>query len=257
MKLTFGTLVIGLAISLSTGAAGAAPSPFQLVLEARHAPATFPTPSGLQHVGTFTSSSPLCPSGTAKDIASLGGDVAAREFTCSVSGARFIAHVGPLLSEHGGSGTWQIVSGTGPLADLRGRGTWHSVLLGGVDSDPLTIAFRNSWDGFADMDAAPPTIAVTSSSVRKLKRPAGAYRISVHLSVVDANGGPVGYALSLADARSPALALWSKQGRTTSRSVAIDTRVTPARSARALSLKAIASDAVGNERSFVTRVHLR
>ena len=81
------------------------------------------------------------------------------------SGARFIADVGPLFNEQDGSGTRQIVSGTGPLADLRGKGTWHSVRLRGVDSDPTTISFRNTWDGVADMDASPPTIAVTSSSV--------------------------------------------------------------------------------------------
>ena len=257
MKLVLNMLAIGVATALMTGGASAAPSPFQLVFEARHAPATFPTPTGLQHEGTFTTSSPLCPSGTAKDIASTGFDAAAREFTCSGSGARFTANVTPLLNEHEGSGTWQIVSGTGALTGLRGKGTWHSVRLEGSDLDYSTITFRNTWDGVVDMDDAPPTVAVSSSSVHKLKRPAGAYRVSLRLSVEDGGSGPVTYVLALSDARTPALVLSTKQGSTASRSVAVDFRVTPVASSRVLRLKAVATDDVGNERSLVAQIRLR
>jgi len=62
--------------------------------------------------------------------------------------------VGRLSAEHGGTGTWQIVSGTGSLADLRGKGNFTSVRTGGDPNDPETITFRSTWT--ASPTSTPP-----------------------------------------------------------------------------------------------------
>ena len=41
------------------GATGATPTPFNLVYDGSHIAATIASPSGLEHVGTFTSSAPI------------------------------------------------------------------------------------------------------------------------------------------------------------------------------------------------------
>jgi hypothetical protein len=247
------------ASTLSMVGAGAAPSS-QLVFDGEHAPASFETPSGLQHEGPFTSSSPFCPSGTAKDVASLGDDMATRMFTCNGSGAQFTARVGPLVGEHGGHGTWRIVDGTGVLADFRGMGTWQSIRTGGDPTDPSTIRFRATWQGVADMDAAPPTIALARATVQKLKRPAGTYRVNLRLAIADANGDAngdaVSYTLSLTDARNPLEWLASKRGQTSTGTVSLAIRVKPAKMTRALRLKVDATDAVGNQASFTRSIRL-
>jgi hypothetical protein len=114
------SVVVG-AFTLQFGAlSGATPTSFQLTFEGRHIVASFPTPTGLAHVGTFTTNYSPCPSGTGADIAQ-SDQVATRLFVCDGSGATFTATVVPHLSEHGGVGSWQIISGTGPLASPRSR----------------------------------------------------------------------------------------------------------------------------------------
>jgi hypothetical protein len=256
MKLSLITLGVAAATALSVGGAGAAPASFQLVFDGRHAPASFPNPTGLQHEGPFTTSSPLCPSGTAKDVASLGDDMAKRVFTCS-SGAQFTTRVGPLLGEHGGAGTWQIVDGTGALADLRGKGIWQSRRSSGDLSDPATVTFQNTWQGVADLDAAPPTIAVARRGVQKVRKVAATYRVNLRLSLDDANGGEVSYTLSLADERNPAALVAWRSGETSTGNVSLSLRVKAAKTTRTLRLMVSATDAVGNEGSLTTTIRLR
>ncbi len=74
----------------------------------------------------MTRSAPIlaatCPSGSAADVSvEATTDTALRRFTCA-GGGDFSARIAPLPAEHGGTGTWQIVDGTGPLAGLRGKG---------------------------------------------------------------------------------------------------------------------------------------
>lgn len=255
MKLVLIALGIVSGAVLSVGGAIAAPSSFQLVFDGKHSAASFDTPSGLQHEGPFTTSSPFCPSGTAKDVASLGADVATRVFTCT-SGGQFTARVGPLLSEHGGSGTWQIVDGTGAVANLRGMGTWRSVRSSSDDFfDPAKITFRTTWDGVAAMDAVPPAISLVRASVQKLNKPAGTYSVNLRLSIADGQGDTVSYTISLADARK-SMGLASKSGRASTRTVALALRVKPAKGVRALRLKVDATDAVGNAASFVRSIRI-
>jgi hypothetical protein len=150
-----------LALFQFTASAPAVPSVFQLVFVGHDVVASYhPSPTGVAHVGTFTTNSPLCPSGSGQDIAETDSGVATRLFTCDGSAATFTATINPHVGELGGSGAWQIVSGTGPLADLRGQGSFSGVLTAGSPSDIpgnlLALAFRSSWTGVADLDATPP-----------------------------------------------------------------------------------------------------
>ncbi len=237
----------GVAASASHGGRSA-PAAFQLVFDGKHN-------SDLLHEGPFTTSASFCPSGYAVDVSI--DDVtstATRRFTCDdpSGGFGFVALVSPLPAEHGGGGSWQIVQGSGPLADLRGKGTWTSVRLGG--SDPPSITFRSTWDGFVDFDVSPPAVAVTGTGARKLRRPAGAYRLRLAASLTDA-GGLVSYRLVVVDPRNPLVPLASKTGDT-SGSLDVVLRVRPKKTARILRLEIDAADVVGNRLSVVRAVRL-
>jgi hypothetical protein len=235
------------------GAGGAPGSSFQLVFEGRHATAAFPTPSGYQHEGPFTTSSPLCPSGTARDVAFQGPDTGVRVFTCAGSGAQFSAEVTPLRTEHGGVGTWKIIGGTGMLLAFRGFGTFQSARVGGDDSDPSTITFRTVWQGVAAVDATPPEITLVRASLKKLK-PLGTYRLDLSLSITDAGGETVPYTLTVTDAEKQ---IAMKRGVASSAPFALALRVKPAKKSRALRLNVAASDAVGNRASLIRSIRVR
>jgi len=99
-------------------AASGTPLSFQLVFDGIHVAATIPSPSGLQHQGPFTSNAPFCSEGSAVDVL-FQGEGGQRRFTCA-SGGDFVAQISSFPAEHGGSGSWSIIGGSGPLADLRG-----------------------------------------------------------------------------------------------------------------------------------------
>jgi len=239
------------AAATSKDRAGAAASEFQLVFDGKHTPS-------LLHEGPFTTSASFCPSGQAVDMGvDSATETALRKFTCAGSSGGFIARVGRLPAEHGGSGTWQIVEGSGPLADLRGKGTWSSVRLGGNPTDPATITFRSTWKGVADLDAAPPTVAAQKRSAQKLRRPKGAYRVRLVLTLNDVAGNAVSYTLAVIDPRRPYDWLATKSGTTSSGSAAFSLRVRPAKRTRILQLKVDAADAVGNTTAYATTLRLR
>jgi hypothetical protein len=248
-----GTVVVAALMAAgatATGGSRAAPASFKLVFEGRHNAA-------LLHEGTFTSSVVGCPSGSAADVSfDTDTESALRRFSCAGSKGEFTARVAPLPAEHGGLGSWQIVAGNGPLANLRGKGTWTSTRLAGRPDDPATIVFRSTWDGVVDFDVTAPTVGVTSVGVRKLRRPKGTYRLRVVLALSDAEGGVVSYRLEVVDPRKPLNLLGWKKGETTATSVAT-VRIHPAKTTRALQLKIAANDAVGNDTTFTRTVRLR
>jgi hypothetical protein len=206
----------------------------------------------VHHVASF------CPSGSAADVSvEATTDTALRRFTCTGGGGDFSARIAPLPAEHGGTGVWQIVEGTGPLADLRGKGTWTSTRLSGRPDDPATITFRSTWEGVAALDVSPPATGVTSASARKLKRPKGTYTMRVVLSLTDNGGDLVSYVLQAADPREPRNTLIYKLGQTTSGSAALTFRVKPARGTHAIRVEVVATDAVGNEASATKLLRLR
>jgi hypothetical protein len=249
--LTAATALLAAMTLPSAGTSHATASEFQLVFDGKHAPS-------LLHEGPFTTSAAFCPSGYAVDAAvDSATETALRKFTCAGSSGAFTARVGRLPAEHGGSGTWQIVEGSGPLGDLRGKGTWSSVRLGGNPTDPATITFRSSWKGVADLDAAPPTVAVTKRGVQKLRRPKGTYRVRLVFALNDTAGNSVSYTLAVIDPRRPFDWLATKSGATGSGTASFSLRVRPAKRTRVLQLKVDASDPVGNTTAFATTLRLR
>jgi hypothetical protein len=239
--------LVALALAAAGGAGAKAPPPFQLVFDGKH--------SGLLHQGTFTTSSAWCLSGSASDV-SVEDETAVREFVC-VGGGDFRAKVSPLPGEHGGSGTWQIIGGSGPLMDLRGKGTFSSTRLTGRQDDPPSITFRSTWDGVADFDTASPTITVASATARKLKRPKWTYEVRLGLAMTDTGGDLVSYVLQIADPRRPSNALVYKLGQTTTGTVQSRFRIKVMKTTRVLQTRIDASDAVGNAAALTKTVRLR
>jgi hypothetical protein len=260
MRIPQAALALLVALSAAAAAAaagpGIAPTPFQLVFDGHHVVATFPSPAGLSHVGTFTTNDPLCPSGTGGNVAETDVGVATRVFTCDGSGATFTAKIWPQIEEHEGSGWWQIVSGTGPLADLRGKGTFSSVLVSGDLNDFITVVFRSTWTGTVALDATPPTLTLTKATATRLKRPAGMVKVSLALALGDSGGGPVSYTVTLVD---PATldALFRKSGSTSAGSIGWTPRVKPPARARVLRVEVDASDGAGNESTVKQAIPLR
>jgi hypothetical protein len=215
-------------------------------------------------VGTFTTNNALCPSGHAEDIAQsyqkLEDVIATRLFTCDGSGATFTATVYPLAAEHGfggsNSGVWQIISGTGPLTDLRGKGSFSSVLTSGDQDIPATIAFRSTWAGTADLDATPPTLTLTKHTAVKLTRPVGRYRVGLTFALSDNDGGPVSYSLTLTDPTT-LTALVRKSGTTNAGSIGWTFVLKPSAQTRRLRLEIDANDTVGNQTTLKQTIALK
>jgi hypothetical protein len=245
---------VAAATAIALPAAGAsrnAAAEFQLVFDGKHAPS-------LLHEGPFTTSAAFCRTGYAVDTGvDPATESALRKFTCEGSNAAFTARVGRLPAEHGGSGTWQIIEGTGALADLRGKGTWTSVRVSGNPLDPATITFRSTWKGAADLDSAPPTVSASKRSVQKLRRPKGTYRLRLVLSLSDKPGNSVSYSLAIIDPQRPFDWLATKSGATSSGSASFALRVHPSRRTKVLRMKVDASDPVGNTTTFATTLRLR
>jgi hypothetical protein len=241
------TAVLFVALAATAGAAGTTAS-FHLVFDGRHNAA-------LLHEGTFAASLAQCQTGSAADTSvDSTTDTSLRLFSCT-GGGDFTAKISPLPAEHGGTGSWQIVDGSGALAELRGKGTFSSTRLAGRTDDPATITFRSTWDGVAGFDAQPPAIALTGSTVKKLKRPKGSYAVRVALAF---NGdAEVSYVLQVVDPRKPGNAFAYKLGKTTSGAAALTFRIKPPKSVRNVQLKVDAEDAVGNAATFAKSVRLK
>jgi hypothetical protein len=239
-----GVVAAALVPSGGQAAAGA----FQLVFAGHHTDA-------LLHEGPFTSSSPLCSSGQAADVAIDERTLSAtRVFTCA-EGGTFTAKVSPLPNEHSGTGRWEIFAGTGPLADLRGAGTFAGVLVSGSLDDPRNLVFRSTWSGVVDLDGSPPQLAVLGAKVQKLTTPPNARRLTLALSLKDANA--VSYLLTVDDRRSPPNVLAARSGRTTKGTLTITVRVRPKIGTRYLRIELEADDAVGNASTVKKVVRLR
>jgi hypothetical protein len=230
------------------GADAAGPPAFQLVFDGRHN-------AQLQHEGTFTANASWCPSGSVTELSvDSTTDTATRRFACS-GGSDFTATVRPLPAEHGGGGTWRIVGGSGPLANLRGKGTFTSTLVSGRTDDPATIAFRSTWTGVADFDADPPVISVASAAVHRLKRPAGAYTVRLVVTLAD-SGGSVSYVLQLVDPKRPTKAFVYRVGQAAG-TLTSTVRITVPAAMRAVRLQLDAADPVGNASTLSRTIRLR
>jgi len=254
MKALAHAAVLAVVVAALAGTArGRDDAAFTLAFDGHHAPATFASPNGLEHEGTFTTNDPRCASGTAADVAIAAATATARRrFTCS-SGETFDALVGPLPFEHGGKGTWKIVGGTGSLAALRGLGRWTSVRTGGSDDDPMTITFTSDWTGVAADDVTPPTVAFAGAVAHRLS--ATRAQLALTLRVTDRTE-PLTFAVTAEDPAQPATLLLRMTGTTTSTSVSASKRIHVVARTRSLRVTATVTDAVGNTRTTSARVRL-
>ena len=89
-----------------------------------------------------------------------------RVHTCDDGSGSFTAYMPSVRGEHGGSGEWQIVEGTGAYATLRGVGTYRGTLISGDPNDFVTISYRTEWQGVVGFDADPPTVEKVTATVR-------------------------------------------------------------------------------------------
>ncbi len=253
-------LTAAVIVPLATGAVGAGrtagPSAFELVFDGRHEVAD-EAPLGFWHAGRFTASGAFCAAGSATTLEVRGntpGDAEGKRLlTCADGSGSATALVLPMDSEHGGTGSWRIVSGTGAYARLRGRGTFRGVRTGGDPYDHRSITFRSTWTGVVDRDDTAPEIGVSRASVAKLRRPAGSYVLAIAFTAQEAPGNAVQY---LIDVSGRGRFLASRVGETVSGKASASIRVRPAKTVRRLHVEITASDPLGNERTVSRELRL-
>jgi hypothetical protein len=235
--------------------ASAATAPFLLTFEGTHV--VDPTlPAGLRHDGRFTASAPFCSAGRAYDTRQIDDGQSLtvwRLHLCDDGSGTFTAFMPNLRSEHGGSGTWQIVEGTGRYATLRGTGSYTGTLISGDPELYNTIVYRTQWQGAVDFDADPPAVEKFTATARKVRQQPRTYLLRVAVTVSDA-GAPVAYTVGVQAGRS---VLGFKQGSTASGQAAIALRIQPPRAARSARIVLTARDALGNEATASQSVRLR
>ena len=251
---------IGLAalIGMSTVtalAARTAAHPFGLTFDGRHE-ADAESPVGFRHVGPFTASDPFCASGQARTLGGTDTAPLTRLLICEDGSGTASAFFMPPDSEHGGSGTWRIVSGTGKYEKLRGHGRFTSVRTGGDPLDHGSITFRSEWTGLADLDDAPPAIAFASATAAKLRRPAGTYSIKLALALSDDTAeNSVSYTLRVTTLSGIELA--RRFGTATTPTVSLTLRIRPQNArVKAVRLHLAGEDPIGNTQSLTRALRL-
>ena len=244
------------AIGAITALAGpTAAGSFDLTFDGRHE-ADPESPVGFRHVGPFIASGAFCASGQARTVGGIGTTPLTRLLTCDDGSGTATALFVPPDSEHGGSGSWRIVSGTGKYGKLRGQGRFTSVRTGGDPLDHGSITFRSVWTGVADLDDEPPTIAIVRATAAKLRRPNGAYSVKLALALRDnVEGNAVSYTLRVTTPSGIELA--RRFGTARAEAVSTTMRVRPLSArARSILLQLTASDPVANERKLTQAVKL-
>ena len=133
-----------------------------------------------------------------------------------------------------------------------------AVLSNEVSEGRSVMTWRSTLQGVVVEDAVSPTIAFSSATATKLRRPADAYSIKVALALRDdVEGNTVAYMLRVTQSRAHRLiVLASEEGTTTSDSVSTTFRVVPGKRVRSVQLRLSASDPVGNEASITEPLKL-
>ncbi len=248
------------AVSAATAlAARSAASPFELVFQGRQELVVFGEAIlDARLVGTFTSGSPFCESGTADDP-SWADSV--RRYSCTDgSGSLTLELTNPFGR---GEDDWTIIEGSGRYEGLRGKGTYREEELLDGNPEHLVVPFRSTYQGFAAADSVAPSLAFTSASAKKLRHASGFYSIRVALSLRDdVERNTVVYRLRVKEGPEHPrdrrlLLLDSKEGSTASGSVSTTLRVLPSsKRVRSVQLLLSGSDPVGNEVSITRSLKL-
>jgi hypothetical protein len=242
-------------VLISVRAIAAAPPQFSLTFEGAHI-ADPAMPGGLRHDGRFTASAPFCSVGRAYDVKDVSTGAfldVMRVHTCDDGSGSMTAYMPVVRGEHGGRGAWQIVEGTGQYAKLRGHGTYTGTILTGDPELFDTIVYRTTWEGVADLDADPPTIASFSAKATKLPLRLRTYSLRMAVSAQD-SATPISLVVEVT-AGSSSVAF--KRMSTASGAASFALRIRPPRSARSLRIALTTADALGNTSTASRSVRLR
>ena len=238
-------VALSAAIAVAAVRATAASTPFVLTYEGAHS-LDSALDGGVRHDGRFTASGPFCSAGRASDVRHVVANGLLnvfRVYTCDDGSGSFTAFLPNARGEHGGTGEWQIVEGTGGYATLRGIGTYTGTLISGNANDFVTISHRTEWRGVVGLDADPPTVENVTAAVRKLRLRVPTYTLRIALTGSDSSL-PVTYTL---DFRAGRAILDFKRVSTASGRAAVTVRIRPSRAARSVQVLLTARDALGNE----------
>jgi hypothetical protein len=242
-------------IALAAVRATAASTLFLLAFEGAHF-VDSTLGGGVRHDGRFTASAPFCSAGRAYDVRHLDTDGLLnllRLHTCDDGSGSFTAFMPNARAEHGGTGVWQIVEGTGGYATLRGVGTYTGTHISGDPNDFVTISYKTEWRGVVGFDADPPTVENFTATVRRIRQRVPAYTLRIALTGRDTSL-PISYTLDL---RAGQALLDFKRVSTASGRATITARVRPPRAARNVRILLTARDALGNETSTSRAIRLR
>ena len=235
---------LAVAFALTPARASAAPTEFSLTFEGAHVE-DLSLPAGLRHDGRFTASSPFCSAGRAYDMRQVddGASLAVwRLHTCDDGSGSFTAFMpADVRGEHGGSGAWQIVEGTGRYTTLRGRGTYTGTLLSGNPESFSTIVYRTQWRGLVDFDADPPAIQSFTASAKKLPLARRTYSLRIAVTAQDSSA-PIVFLVNVKAGRSP---LATRISRAAEKALMV-LRINPPSSARGVRIALTTTDALGN-----------
>ena len=250
----FAALIVGVVAAPFAAAAGtSSATSFSLTFDGAH-PVDSTLPAGLRHDGRFTASAPFCSAGRAYDVHQTEGTgqlTVERLHTCDDGSGSFTAFMPNVRHEHGGTGTWRIIEGTGRYAALRGFGTYTGTLLSGDPDVFETISYRTKWQGVVAFDADPP--AIERFTVSSSSRSVGTYALRVALLTRDAST-PVSYRV---DVRAGGTILASNQGSTASGQATLTLRIRPSRGTRSVRIALTARDAVRNTSTATRSIRLR
>ena len=240
-------IALCIAFALLSVPAAATPSSFSLTFEGAHlVDATLP--AGLRHEGRFTASAPFCSSGRAYDVRQIddGSSLTVwRLHTCDDGSGSFTAYMPALVGEHGGSGGWKIVEGTGSYATLRGMGTYTGTLVSGDPELYLTITYRTHWQGLVGFDADPPTVESFTATAKRLRLPHRTYALRIAVTAQDAST-PVEFVAEISSGRTPLSVDMLKKTSTALGKALITLRVSPPARARSAQIALTTTDALGN-----------
>lgn len=248
-------IALGAVVALAAVRATAAPTPFLLTFEGAHF-IDSTLSGGLRHDGRFTASAPFCSAGRAYDVRQLDMPGVLNLFrlhTCDDGSGSFTAFMPNVRGEHGGSGVWQIVEGTGAYATLRGVGTYIGTRISGNPDAFETIVYRTEWRGVVGFDADPPTVETLTATGRKLPQRVPSYVLRIGLTGRDTSS-PITYTV---DVRAGRALLDFKRVSTASGQATITSRIRPPRAARSVRILLTASDVLGNETNTSRTLRLR
>lgn len=254
IRLVVPAVVVTAIVALTTASAGAAPRAVEIELLVNGRVGKQVAFLRWLHEVTFTASPPLCAAGTGVDLTATTSrpSLSDRVYTCADGSGTITARIVNHEVEYTpyAEATWQIVSGTGAFARLRGKGTLTGSHLSGDPSDPPTLTFRAFWKGIVAFDDVAPTVQITRVGATKLRRPRGGFLVKVAFSTLDDTpGNAVSYSVRML---GPTFQ-HRTSGTTTTGSVAVSFRTRPAASVRRLRLEITCEDPLGNL-SRVTRV---